>query len=261
MSETFWTALGAIGGTLAFGGVVWQGYLTRQQGYLTRESLKVSQLMTADAIRSRLDSQAPNVTLRLSPPAWEPLAWSSHGMPCNPWPAGHTWHFPRDAEGSNRLALQQVLVLENLSEGRLQVRCEGDLVVASENRPTAAGVFLLEPGETSPDIYLQRDFTIKELAENFAARQDGRELPHQVRGTLTVEDDRDNGSTDRWDLVLTGCPVEPDSDREGLWRVAPWHMTEGSGLRTLDYSLLPPRQRIHWVSRARGAQLPAPGGE
>jgi hypothetical protein len=42
-----------------------------------------------------------------------------------------------------------------------------------------------------------------------------------VLGTVTVEDDRDNGSTDRWDLVLTGCPVEPVPDRDGLWRIAP----------------------------------------
>ncbi|MEU3787467.1 hypothetical protein [Streptomyces sp900129855] len=59
MSETFWVALGSIGTTLAFFGVVWQGYLTRG-------ALRVSQLMTADAIRSRLDSQAPGVTLKLS---------------------------------------------------------------------------------------------------------------------------------------------------------------------------------------------------
>ncbi|GGP32395.1 hypothetical protein GCM10018980_68520 [Streptomyces capoamus] len=251
MSETFWTGLGAVGGTLAFFGVVWQAYLTHR-------ALKVSQLMTADAIRSRLDAQAPDVSLELSTPPWEPRAWTSMGMPCNTWPAGHTWHFPAEQEGSNRLVLQQILILKNQSDRRIQARFDGDLVAVSENRPTAAGVLLLEPGETSPDIYLQRDFTIKELSENFEARQAGLELPHQVRGTVTVEDDRDNGSTDRWDLVLTGCPVEPVPDRDGLWQIAPWHLTEGSGLRTLDYSLLPPRQRLHWVSRAKGIQLPAP---
>ncbi|MFE2381096.1 hypothetical protein [Streptomyces misionensis] len=251
MSDTFWTAVGAIGGTLAFFGVVWQAYLTQR-------ALKVSQLMTADAIRSRLDSQAPDVTLELSTPPWEPLAWTNMGMPCNTWPVGKTWHFPAEQEGSNRLVLQQILVLKNLSDRRVQARFDGDLVVVSENRPTAASVLLLEPGETSPDVYLQRDFTIKELSENFEARQANRELPHQVRGTVTVEDDRDNGSTDRWDLVLTGAPIEPVPDRDGLWRIAPWHLTEGSGLRTLEYSLLPSRQRLHWVSRARGITLPAP---
>jgi hypothetical protein len=64
---------------------------------------------------------------------------------------------------------------------------------------------------------------------------------------VTVEGDRDNGGSTE-DLVLTGCPVEPVPEREGLWMIAPWHLTQGSGVRTLDYSLLPPRQRIHWIS-------------
>ncbi|MGW6796633.1 hypothetical protein [Streptomyces chartreusis] len=253
MSETFWVALGSISTTLAFGFVAWQAYLTRK-------ALKVSQLMNADAIRSRLDSQAPGVTLKLTPPPWEPQAWKPTGMPCSTWPPRHTWHFPADQDGANRLVLQQVLVLENLSDRRVQARFDGDLVVADENRrPAAAGVILLEPGETSQDVYLQQDFTIKELSENFTAKQAGQEPPHKVRGTVTVEDDRDNGITDRWELV-TGCPVEPVPDRDGLWMIAPWHLTEGSGLRTLDFSLLPSRQRIHWISRTSGIQLPDPDG-
>ncbi|TXS48527.1 hypothetical protein EAO75_16460 [Streptomyces sp. uw30] len=67
MSETFWTAVGSIGTALALGFVAWQAYLTRA-------ALRVSQLMTAGAIRSRLDSQAPGVTLKLTAPRWEPLA-------------------------------------------------------------------------------------------------------------------------------------------------------------------------------------------
>ncbi|KQZ17915.1 hypothetical protein AB0K86_21880 [Streptomyces clavifer] len=254
MSETSWVALSSIVATLAFGGVVWQGYLTRGV-------LKVNQLMTADAIRSRLDSQAPDVTLKLSPPPWDPLAATPTGMPCNPWPQGQRWHFPADQEGANRLVLQQILVLENLSDRRVQARFDGDLVVADDDRrPRAAGVIVLEPGETSRDVYLQREFTIKELSENYTAQQAGQELPHKVTGTVTAEDDRDNGSTDRWDLALTGCPVQPVPDRGSLWMIAPWHLTEGPGLRTLNYSLLPSRQRIHWISRARGIQLPTPDG-
>ncbi len=126
---------------------------------------------------------------------------------------------------------QQVLVRENLSDRRVQARFDGDLVVTNDNKPTAAGVFLLEPGEKRPDIYLQRDFTIKELSANYTAKQAGQQV-HQVRGNMTVEDDRDNGSTDRWDLVLTGCPVQPVPDHEGLRRIAPWHLPDGSRLRT-----------------------------
>ncbi|MFC1431444.1 hypothetical protein ACEZDB_12405 [Streptacidiphilus sp. N1-3] len=184
--------------------------------------MKVSQLIAADGIRSRLDAQAPEVTVKVSPPPWEPLAWTNTGMPCNTWPHGHTWHFPAEQQGSNRIALQQVLVVENKSDRRVQARFDGDLVVADDNRrPTAIGVLLLEPGESSPEVYLQRDFTIKELSGNFAAREAGQELPHRVLGSVTVEDDRDNGSTDRWDLVLTGCSVVPVADRDSLWMIAP----------------------------------------
>ncbi|WP_329012256.1 hypothetical protein [Streptomyces sp. NBC_00690] len=152
-------------------------------------------------------------------------------------------------------------MLENLSDRRLEARFEGDLVIVDDNtRPSAAGVMVIEPSDSSPEVYLQRDFTIKQLSENFLAREANEELPHKVLGTVMVADDRDNGSTDRWDLTLTGCPVVPVPDHDGLWMIAPWHISEGSGLRTLEHTLLPPRQRIHWVSRARQMQLPAPDG-
>ncbi|MFF4732913.1 hypothetical protein ACFY3M_48345 [Streptomyces mirabilis] len=251
-SGTLWTAIGSIGTALALIGVIWQAMLTRQ-------ALEVSRLTALDAIRTRLDSEAPKVTLRLETPGWPPLAWTPMGMPVTPWPNSQEWNFPRDRD-HHRIVLQQVLELKNLSDQRVQVRCVGDLVVADDDRrPRAAGVIVLEPGENSEKVYLQRDFTIGELAENFTAEQAGHELPHRVSGTVTVEDDRDNGNTDRWDLLLTGCPVHSDPERDGVWRVAPHHLTEGSGLRTLQYELVPARQRTHWLSRAQNRKLPEPG--
>jgi hypothetical protein len=115
------------------------------------------------------------------------------------------------------LVLQQVLVLENLSDRRVQAQFDGDLVVADENRrPSAVGVLFQEPGEESPEVYLQRDFTTKKMSGNFTAKEAGRELSHKVFSMMTVEDEPDNGSTDRWDLVPTGCPVQPVPGREGL---------------------------------------------
>ncbi|GAB7111101.1 hypothetical protein JCM4814A_94200 [Streptomyces phaeofaciens JCM 4814] len=252
-SETFWTAVGALGTMLALFVVAWQSVLTRA-------SLRITRQMAADSIRSRLDSQAPEVTLALDDPIWEPQAWNSTGMPCGSWPPGQTWHFPEQQDGSNRLVLQQIAVVQNLSQRRVQVRCEGDLVVAdNDNRPVRAGVFLVDPGGRSPELYLQRDFTIKQLADNHAARESGRELPHRAVASVTVEDDRDNGTTDRWDLLLTGCPVEPVAGRDALWTIAPYHLTEGPGLRTLTYSRLPSRQRIHWISRIADARVPLDG--
>jgi hypothetical protein len=38
----------------------------------------------------------------------------------------------------------------------------------------------------------------------------------------------------------------------------PFHITDGSGLRSLEYDLLPPRSRTYWISRRDGIELPAP---
>lgn len=78
------------------------------------------------------------------------------------------------------------------------------MVAADKHRrPTAAGVILLEPGATSRDVHLQREFTITALSENFTAKQAGQEPPYRMLGTVTAPDDRDNGNTDHWGLVLT----------------------------------------------------------
>lgn len=64
-SDTFWIAFGAIGSTAGFAAIAWQAYLTREtlkdnreSLALTRESVKVSERIAADGIRSRLDAQA-----------------------------------------------------------------------------------------------------------------------------------------------------------------------------------------------------------
>jgi hypothetical protein len=263
----FWVAFGSIGSTLGFFAIAWQAYLTREalqhsrtSVELTRESVKVSQLIATDAVRSRLDAQAPAVTVKLSPPPWPPLSWNNTGMPFNPWPYDHQWPFPEQQEGSNRIALQQLLVVQNRSQARVEVRFAGELFVVNENkRPEPAGSMILEPGETGPEVYLMDDFTIKELSENYLAREMGVEvLPHRVRGAVLVNDDRDNGTTDVWELELTGTPVQPHQSRDAVWVVTPYNIVHGGGLRCMEYNLLPPRRRIHWISRVEKRQLPAP---
>ncbi|MCZ4101068.1 hypothetical protein [Streptomyces sp. H39-C1] len=253
MSDTFWVALGSIGATAGFFAIAWQAYLARADG-------KVNRLIAADTIRARLDSQAPTVRVTLSPPTWPPLsAPSMGGMPVSAWPHDQLWHFPAQQDGSNRIYLQQQLTVTNASDRRVQIQFDGDLIKAgTDGRTYPAGKFILEPESEGVEVHLQKHFTIKELSENYFARQDDQELPHRVTGTVTVDDDRDNGSTDQWDLVLTGCPVEPVEDRDGLWRVALPHLTEGSGLRTLDFQVLAPRRRTHWISRTKNIPLPSP---
>ncbi|AWZ05126.1 MULTISPECIES: hypothetical protein [unclassified Streptomyces] len=263
MSDTFWTALSATATAAAFFAVTWRSILTRralgtaQQALATADqALIASQAVALDAARTRLDGQAPTVSVRIHEVPWPPLAWTPHGMPVNPWPNGYEWHFPAMQE--ERIVLQACIEVQNHAQSHVTLDCQGDLYVAVEQRPTAAGSSLLFPEQRVRRLFLQKDFTIKELSENYEAQQAGRPLPHRVEGSITVHDGRDNGVTDAWDLELTGCPVRPVEERQGLWVVAASSLPGDSGADLLEYEVQPPRRRIYWVSRQRGEQLPEP---
>ena len=105
---------------------------------------------------------------------------------------------------------------------------------------------------------LQKDFTIKELAENWDAHQAGEPLPHRVQGVITVHDDRDNGVTNTWNVELTGWPVEPHPTRGSVWVRIPDEPTGESGSRCLTYEHQRTRQRRYWISRQGSMVLPDP---
>jgi hypothetical protein len=263
MSEVQWTEVSA--GATAVAAVISLAALlaVAWQSLLTRSGVDVSQAVLLAGDRARLDDRAPEVSVRLETPHWPLLAWSQFGMPCNEWPPGHEWHFP-DREWE-RSVFQAVVVLENLSGRAIEARFEGDLVVASEDslvRPAPSPIVVPAREDGSTDnkiqVFLQANFTAKELSENYEARQQDLPLPHRAAGTISVQEDRDNGVTDTWDLSLTGCPIQPHERLGSVWVTVPHHIMDGSGLRSLDYNLLPPRRRTYWISRQEGIELPAP---
>jgi hypothetical protein len=148
----------------------------------------------------------------------------------------------------------------------VEARFEGDLVLP----PSDNNLVLPAPSPTlipardatgSPGefrLYLQNNFTAKEFSENYEAHERGLPLPHRVTGTITVQDDRDNGVVDSWTVSLTGRPIQPHETRGSVWVQVPDHITHGPGLRSLEYELLPPRRRTYWVSRQDQVQLPNP---
>lgn len=263
MSEVHWTevsaaatAVAALISLAALLAVAWQSFLTRS-------GVDVSQAVLLAGDRGRLDDRAPEVSVRLEEPAWPLLAWSHVGMPCNPWPNGHEWHFPE--RENERTVFQAAVVLENLSNRAVEPRFQGDFAVAAEdNRVLRAPSPVIVPARDAAGaagavrVFLQADFTAKELSENYEAREQGQPLPYRAAGTISVRDDRDNGTTDTWDLSLTGCPIQPHPSRGSVWMTVPFHITDGSGLRSLEYDLLPPRSRTYWITRRDGIELPAP---
>ncbi|WP_330467611.1 hypothetical protein OG547_21155 [Streptomyces longwoodensis] len=262
MSDNFWTALSALATTAAFVVVAWQSVLTRsavvtaQKALATAErALIASEAVALDAARSRLDERAPEVSVRMHDVPWPPYAWTPSGMPVNPWPNGYEWYFP--AKENERIVLQAGITVQNHGRSHLTLDFEGDLFFEADHRPRAATSNVLFP-EQSISLFLQKDFTIRELSENYAAHQAGRPLPYRVAGAISARDDRDNGVTDTWDVELTGCPVKPVEGRDATWVVVGSSLPDDSGSNSLEYVLQPPRKRTYWISRQRGQQLPEP---
>ncbi|MCQ9129983.1 hypothetical protein [Streptomyces hilarionis] len=261
MSDTFWTALSACATAAAFVAVAWQSFLTRSAVVTAQRALIASEAVALDAARGRLDVEAPNVSVKVSDVPWPPLAWTPHGMPIQPFPPGSdVWHFPE--KETERLVLQAKIEVKNNGTKHVSVEYDGDLIFAVDNRPSPAPQHLLWPtgsgGAVTNSLYLQRDFTIKELSENYEAYQAGQPLPHRVAGTITVHDGRDNGVTDTWKVELSGWPVEPHPTRGSVWHVTRDHLTDGSGARSLIFQVQPSRERTYWISRERGQRLPEP---
>ncbi|WP_432135855.1 hypothetical protein [Streptomyces sp. bgisy154] len=262
MSDTFWVALGSIGSTLAFGAVAVQSYFTRKAVNVSQVALDVahgtqvaSEAVAIDAARARLDIEAPAMEIRVVDVPWPPLAWSHVGMPVSPWPPGYEWHFPHKQD--ERIVLQARIGVRNAGTRPMTVEFDGDLYVATpEKRARRATPVISSPQPVppvNPNLYLQADFTIKELSENYEARAAGRPLPHRATGTITVHDNRDNGVTDVWRLEITGCPVRPDENRSGVW-----HVDHESGSDCLEYTAHPTYERTYWISRRNGQKLPVP---
>lgn len=263
MSDTFWLALGSIGTAASFGVIAWQSALTRKAVTVSHDALEVAQnalvineAVAIDAARARLDAQAPAVSVRLTDVQWPPYAWSHVGMPVNPWPAGYEWHFPEKQD--ERTVLQARVVVQNHGNRHVNVEYEGDLVREVEHRPRPTASHALWPHQgngVSPNLFLHKEFTIKELSENYEASLEGRPLPHRVTGIITVHDSRDSGVTDRWELELTGCPVRPHQSRTGVWLI---DTDTDTGSEALAFASHPAFERTYWISRQRGQRLPDP---
>ncbi|MFK0107904.1 hypothetical protein [Streptomyces sp. NPDC091217] len=261
MSDTLWVAIGSLGTAAGFGVIAYQSALMRKTVKVSQDALQVAQnaliaseTVAIDAARTRLDAQAPAVSVRFTEVQWPPYAWSHVGMPVNPWPNGYDWHFPE--KENERIVLQARVVVENRGDRYVNVEYDGDLVKKVEHRAVPATPHALWPQQgngVNPNLFLQKDFTIKELSENYEAQQEGRPLPHRVTGVITVHDSRDNGVTDTWELELTGCPVRPHESRTGVWLID--HET---GSEALEFVGHPPYERTYWISRQRGKRLPDP---
>lgn len=250
-----WTITAAIATAASAAFVAWQAFETRKATGTAQAALRSAESVALDQTRARLDDQAPRVEVHQENPAWPPLGASAVGMP-QPWPGQHEWHFPRD--GDVLLALRVDAVITNHSDRAVQVTFNGDLYETGTDRLTKMRHrMLLRPDETVTTQLLKL-YPLTDWAHDhgvYAAGGSFEDLRAVAAGTVRVHDDRDNGVVDTWNLRLSGWPLQPDAQRDGMWRLTLPTINE-EAVRCVDFEMQPPRERSYWLSRGRAEQLP-----
>jgi hypothetical protein len=245
------TAASAVATAASAAFIAWQAAETRRATRTAQGSLLAAQATALDAARARLDNQAPRVELNVEMYRWPPYTPSESGGKPQPWPAGTTWHLPRD--GRQRLLVSVLVNIANHSDRHVHLAFGGDLHHSNEQLATEDNLIFAET-KNFP-LLLQSALTIAEWAQNAEAVGKGEEPPHIVRGTVTARDDRDQGVTDIWDLSVTACPIEPDPNLQGVWRVS--QTLEGRPT-SVKFDMHPSYRRTYWLSRGGAVALPDP---
>lgn len=239
-------------GTLAL--AIGTGVLAKKTQKSVDESAqarKVWERMAVDTARSRLDAAAPAVDVTVYAAPWPPRTASLDGVFSNDWPANQELTLPRDRQ--TEMSLQLGVKIANKSGRLVGVKLQGPFWVFSKTEPND---FVLDAGADATQTF-QAIFTAEQWAENWEAREKGEPMPHQVVGTITVDDMNENGIDDEWTVHLSGAPIGRLPDDAGKWRLRIGHAGPADG--TVDWNLSP-RRRTYWHSRSQKQELVAPTG-
>jgi hypothetical protein len=225
----------------------------------------------ARSARTRIDTGAPNLMIRLAPDERryrvEPSAHERLGGAAQPIAPDRTWHFPKDAQ--QVISLRVGVYAANLSTSDFaSLHFEGSLLdfqPAPDNGPPLSPPepFALYPDRAVdmalPWCDLEARFTAQQWSENWHAWEAGRELPYFATAVIVCTDRRDEDVVDTWRLRLTGCPIEPVPNLGDMWRP---RLSRQVGSEVpkdaVIFDAFPPRERVHWISRSHGMTRPLP---
>ncbi|BBJ41243.1 hypothetical protein AB0L49_31475 [Streptomyces antimycoticus] len=242
------TVASAAAAAVATGLVAWQARLARRAN-------ASAHAVVIDSAKARLDAEAPDLDVRALAPAWPPLsdAQDSASLPTR----DTVWSFP----GDERKTLVCTLAVELTNRGTrdVEVTIHGDVRPVNELadpawQPGRPIEDFLMPGREPYRFHLQGTLTLRQWADNQDAQGQGRPLPHRIAGAVIATDRRDEGITDRWELVMTGCPIERVPGAADQWR-----LTTDSAVPQWKILTVEPvaRERTYWISRRRGLEYPS----
>lgn len=253
-----WVA--AIAATTAALVVTWQAWETRSAAQASRDAvvtanaaLELSRQQAAESVRARIDAATPRISVLLpSEPAWPPLEPSIYlgGHP-QPLPIGlvpEPMHMPRDK--ARQILVRTPVTIVNGSDSHVQV--EVGLLTDDTGKLVPSPV-RIEPQDRF-EAWFAATRSLEQWIEVYRAREAGQP-GDAVFGSVYYSDLADTGVADRWDLELSGTPVEPVANIDGAWQLitAPDHLSGRPGAIGLG---VPFRKRTYYLSKSKDQRLP-----
>ena len=253
-----WVAAGAA--VVAAAVVCWQSWETRRSAEASEgavatanAALELTRQQAAEAVRARVDANTPTITVHLpDEPTWPPLEPSVYlGGEPQPLPVGPMTEpmlMPRDRARQ----IMIVTPVEIINESTRHVTVDVYELV-DDKGAALSGPICLDPGQRFGARFAVTR-TLEEWISVHRAREAG-EAGAEAVGAVRYGDPADTGAIDRWELTLSGCPVERVSELEAGWRLipAPAHTSGRPGAIGLGSAI---RERQYYLSKRRNEKLP-----
>jgi hypothetical protein len=231
----YFTAIGTVGLAGATFRLIQREGLDRAQ---TAEALAHSQVMATEAARHRRDDRARQ--LRIA--HYQGTRVSSTEDVRSIVSEGATFDMPKDA--NTMLYVSQALTIDAADGGSIEIIPNGLWIQGKRTfgRETAVVPF----AQSGPSVaWFTAGRTVAEwvqVAESREAGQAGDEL----RATIGVNDNYDDGVVDTYEIVMGGCPLRRSPDREGQWIVDTGY--QPTGFKSVVVKPMPLR-RSYFVSK------------
>ena len=263
-----WVAVGAVAagiGSLATGAsmtlIAWQAWETRRTANaaihgldVARDSLTVSQRLAAEAVRTRLDTRAPQLRVVAANTSAERArrpTTAQRGQLGPEWPIGQ--EFSRSEHELQDLVLGCEFSVVNDGKVAAEIWLDGPITLLHPAAPPArieAGTIKVRLAPTEASRFRLDDRRpLSDWADAWDGRARGDRSPN-IRGEVTCNDSFDEGIVDRWTIEGYCYPVEP-TQRDG----AAWVLRSPGSDPPIVSAHASRVQRKYYISKERGVPL------
>ena len=269
IDAAFWTAFGAIAtaaaaivtaATAVF--IALQTRATRKAAEagertaeVATESLEIARkeqghtyFLALEALKSRIDSSLPKITLTTSKDiSWPPLVPSNYGEP-QPHVSEEPFRLPRD--GSARLLVRVPVTIVNDGPRTVSLSLTPEFHRGGKRN----NAVVLNPG-ASVSGFFEVQHSVQEWVEIWEVRDRERTGGPETRFEVTYVDPADTGVVEYHHITFGGSILRPVPDEQGAWVViADPHAMNGEA-GSIGWNVQPTVRR-YFLSRSKNLELP-----